>query len=81
MLPKDGQPFSGPPRERGFPGGRAKFKLLGGVYLTIYNNLDGGTMACANAIAEMDVVRERALELLAYTDELRGGNRPFRKLP
>ena len=78
LLPKEGQPLLRTAQRAWIPWRESEFKLLGGVYLTIYNNLDGGTMwLVANAIAEMDVVRERALELLAYTDELRGGEPSF----
>ena len=78
LLPKEGQSLLRTAQRAWIPWRESEYKLLGGVYLTIYNNLDGGTMwLVANAIAEMDVVRERALELIAYTEDLKAGKRSF----
>jgi uncharacterized protein YecT (DUF1311 family) len=78
LLPKEGQALLRTAQRAWIPWRESEYKLLGGVYLTIYNNLDGGTMwLVANAIAEMDVVRERTLELIAYTEELKAGKPTF----
>ena len=78
LLPKEGQALLRTAQRAWIPWRDSEYKLLGGVYLTIYNNLDGGTMwLVANAIAEMDVVRERALELITYTEEFRAGKPSF----
>ncbi|MFA5473443.1 MAG: lysozyme inhibitor LprI family protein [Aminobacteriaceae bacterium] len=78
LLPKEGQGGLRTAQRAWIPWRESEFKLLGAVYLTIYNNLDGGTMwLVANAIAEMEVVRGRTLELLGYISELKKGKPSF----
>jgi uncharacterized protein YecT (DUF1311 family) len=78
MLPKEGQEALRTAQRAWIPWRDTEFSLLGEVYSTIYNNLDGGTMwLVANAIAEMEVVRTRTIELLRWADTLKTGKPSF----
>ena len=78
LLSKEGQSALRTAQRAWIPWRDKEFSLMGAIYMTIYNNLDGGTMwLVADSIAEMEVVRERALELLHWVDELKAGKPSF----
>lgn len=78
LLSKEGQDALRTAQRAWIPWRDREFGLVGSVYGAIYNSLDGGTMwLVVNAIAEMEVVRGRTLELLAWTGELKAGKPSF----
>ena len=74
LLPPDAKDALRTAQRTWIPWRGKEFSLLGGVYTTIYNSLDGGTMwLAADAIAQMEFVRSRALEIRALADEIQAG--------
>ena len=78
LLPKQGQDALRTAQRAWIPWRDREFGLVGSVYGAIYNSLDGGTMwLVVNAIAEMEVVRGRTLELIAWSEEMKKGKPVF----
>lgn len=78
LLPKQGQDALRTAQRAWIPWRDREISLVGAVYGALYNSLDGGTMwLVINAIAEMEVVRGRTLELIALSEELKKGKPVF----
>ena len=78
LLPKEGQNTLRMAQRAWIPWRDREFGLVGSVYGTISNSLDGGTMwLVIHAVAEMEVVRGRTLELIAWVEELKAGKPTF----
>lgn len=78
-LPKDGQALLRDAQRAWIPWRDAEFGLLSAVYSTIYNKGGGTMFVTFHAIADMEVVKDRALELLAFGEELKAGKPAFRE--
>ncbi len=79
MMPKEGQNLLRDAQRAWIPWRDNEFKLLKEVYGTIIEN-GGGTMFVTFwAIEDMNVVKDRTLELLAYVGEMKAGKPAFKE--
>lgn len=79
MMPKEGQDLLRNAQRAWIPWRDNEFKLLKGVYDTIIENSGGSMFVTVWAIADMEVVKKRTLELLAYTGEMKEGKPAFKE--
>lgn len=75
LLPKEGKERLRLAQEAWFAWIGEEMNLQNVLYDAIYNNLDGGTMwLVTGAIADMEVVRARALDLSDYRGAMKSGD-------
>lgn len=77
MLPKQGQELLRNAQRAWIPWRDAEFKLLSAVYNAVYEKGGGSMFVTFHAVANMAVVKNRALELLAYVEEFKAGKPSF----
>lgn len=78
LLPKEGQSALRASQRAWIPWRDSEHELVGAYYETLSEKSGGGTMwSVAHAVSTLEPTRGRALELIAYADELKKGSPRF----